>query len=141
LVAGALYPTPVPWLGTAMWLLTVLALLLMPAERPPILWRCKAFIISYALLLLGFRWYLAVVSSATPQQWAAVVGTSGDAQRVIAGNRSLFITIGSWAAWFVLPSAHALYVVQRVAANPMSLVNPAQSAAQIVEAIRTRGGD
>jgi hypothetical protein len=63
LIAGSLFPTPVPQLGTAMWILFVVALFLVPAEQQAILWRSKVGVISYCLLLVGFRiaaaWTLA----------------------------------------------------------------------------------
>lgn len=139
--AALLYPLPVPWLGAGMWFLTVAILWLLPAERAACLWRCKVSILTYTLVLLGFRWYLALVSAVSPQDWAAIIGSSEEARRVIAGNRGLFTTIGTWASWFVLPAAHAAYVVQRVTTNPMSLVNPRQTAAEILDAIRNRSRD
>ena len=141
LLAAMLYPSPVPWLGAVMWLSTAIILWVLPAERAAVLWRCKVSILTYTLVLLGFRWYLAMVTALSPQDWAAILGSSDEARRVIAGNRGLFTTIGMWAAWFVLPAAHAAYIVQRITTNPMSLTNPRQTAADILDAIRNRADD
>ena len=43
--------------------------------------------------------------------------------------------------WFAMPGAYAGYVVQRLTTHAMSLADPRATAAQIVEAIRTRGAD
>jgi hypothetical protein len=117
LAAGALFPSPVPWLGTAMWVTALGLLLCLPAERPTALWRVKVSILIYALTLLGFRWYLAEISQADPYEWAAVIGSVGEAQRIIGQNQGLFLTIGTWIAWFALPVAHVGYVVQRLTTN------------------------
>jgi hypothetical protein len=140
-VAAALFPSPVPWLGAGMWLLFVVLLLLLPAELLQTLWRSKTAILVYALALLGFRWYLGLSAQASPREWAALYGTAGEAQRVIASTRGLFLAIGTWVMWFALPVAYAGYVVQRLTTHSMSLADPRATAAQIVEAIRTRGVD
>lgn len=140
-MAAALFPIPVPWLGAGMWLLFVVLLLLLPAELLQTLWRSKTAILIYALALLGFRWYLGLSAQASPREWAALYGTAGEAQRVIASTRGLFLTVGTWVMWFALPVAYAGYVVQRLTTHSMSLADPRATAAQIVEAIRTRGAD
>ncbi len=137
-VAQALYPNPVPWLGAAMWGLTIVGAALLPAERPALLWRGKTFILSYALALIGFRLYLLLAASATPQEWARLLGTVGEAERIIAGNLGLVTTLGAWATWFVIPFAHALYLAQRLLVNPLSLIDPRATAGEIVAAIRAR---
>ena len=141
IVASSLFPSPVPWLGLAMWALTAVGLYLLPAERVPLLWRCKTFIVVYSLTLFAFRGYLALLGRVTPQAWAAVVGSSAEAQRVLAQNRGLFTTIGFWVTCFALPGAQVVYLVQRLTVHPMSLLGPRMRPADIVEAIRTRGGD
>jgi len=140
-LAAALFPIPVPWLGAAMWLLFVVLLLLLPAEQLQTLWRSKTAILGYTLALLGFRWYLSLSAQASPQEWAALYGTAGEAQRVIASTRGLFLTVGTWVIWFAMPVAYAGYAVQRLTTHSMSLADPRATAAQIVEAIRTRGAD
>jgi len=139
IIAAALYPSPVPWLGLAMWALTLVGLFLLPAERVSLLWRSKTFIVTYALALLAFRAYLALIGSATPQAWAAVVGSSAEAQRVLASNRGLLNTIGFWVSCFALPAAQVVYLVQRLTTHPMSLLGPRQRPAEMVGEIRTRG--
>lgn len=139
--AAALFPVPVPWLGAGMWVLFLILLLLLPAEQLQTLWRSKTAILIYALALLGFRWYMSLSAQASPQEWAALYGTAGEAQRAIASTRGLFATIGTWLVWFAMPVAYAGYVVQRLATHSMSLADPRATAAQIVETIRTRGAD
>ena len=141
IVASSLFPSPVPWLGLAMWALTVAGLALLPAERVSLLWRCKTFILIYSFVLFAFRGYLALLGRVTPEAWAAVVGSSAEAQRVLAQNRGLFTTIGFWVSCFALPGAQAAYLVQRLTVHPMSLLGPRMWPAEILDAIRTRGKD
>ena len=140
-VASSLFPSPVPWLGLLMWVLTVAGLLLLPAERVSLLWRGKTFVGLYSLALLAFRAYLALLGAASPEAWAAVMGSSAEAQRVLASNRGLLTTIGFWVACFALPAAQVVYLVQRLTTHPLSLLGPRMRPADIVQAIRTRGKD
>jgi hypothetical protein len=138
LVAGSLFPTPVPQLGTAMWALFVVGLLLVPAEQTAILWRSKVAILSYCGLLLAFRIGAAWTLAADAREWARVVGTVDEAQRIVGANRSLILTIASYVAWFGVPAGYAVYLFQRVTAHPMSLRNPLARASEIVYQIRYR---
>jgi hypothetical protein len=138
LVAGSLFPTPVPQLGTAMWALFVVGLLLVPAKQAAILWRSKVAILSYCGLLLAFRIGAAWTLAADAREWARVVGTVDEAQRIVGANRSLILTIASYVAWFGVPVGYAVYLFQRVTAHPMSLRNPLARASEIVYQIRYR---
>jgi len=138
LVAGSLFPTPVPQLGTAMWALFVVGLLLVPAEQAALLWRSKVAILSYCGLLLAFRIGAAWTLAADAREWARVVGTVDEAQRIVGANRSLILTIVSYVAWFGVPAGYAVYLFQRVTAHPMSLRNPLSRASEIVYQIRYR---
>jgi len=141
IVASSLFPSPVPWLGLLMWLTTVAGLLLLPAERVSLLWRGKTFVAVYSLALLGFRGYLALLGAASPEAWAVVMGSSAEAQRVLASNRGLLTTIGFWVTCFALPAAQVVYLVQRLTTHPLSLLGPRMRPADIVRAIRTRSQD
>lgn len=138
LVAGSLFPTPVPQLGMAMWVLFVAALVLMPAEQAAILWRSKVALLSYCGVLLAFRILAVWTMAADAREWARVVGTVAEAQRIVGSNRSLLLTIASYVAWFGIPAGYAVYVFQRVTAHPMSLRNPLARAHEIVYQIRHR---
>jgi len=138
--AALLYPQPVPAIGAAMWWGWIGALLFLRGERDAILWRGKGFLLTYALALLGFRLYLSMAARFDPSAWAAVLGSSGEAQRVIAGNLAIFATIGTWLTWFVLPVAHFSYLVQRLLVNPLSLAAPFATAEEWIDALRGRGG-
>lgn len=138
LIAGSLFPTPVPQLGTAMWILFVVALFLVPAEQQAILWRSKVAVLSYCLLLVGFRTAAAWMLAADARDWARIVGTVDEAQRLVGANRSLVLTIASYVAWFGIPVGYAIYVFQRVTTHPMSWRNPRARAYEIVHQIRRR---
>lgn len=136
LVISLSFPTPVPQLGAAMWILFVLALLLMPSEQYNTLWRSKMAILSYCALLVGFRIVAAWTLAADPREWARIIGTVGEAQRVVASGRSIVLSIASYASWFAVPGAYAMYVFQKLMAHPMA--NPLARASEIVWLIRQR---
>lgn len=138
LVVGLAFPTPVPQLGAAMWLLTVLALLLIPAEQVSILWRSKVAILAYCGLLVAFRIVAAWTLAADPREWASIVGTVGEAQRVVASSRGLVLTIASYVSWFAIPAGYVVYLFQKATTHPMSLRNPLARANEIAWQIRQR---
>jgi hypothetical protein len=136
LLVSAFFPTPVPQLGAAMWVLFVLALLVMPTEQYNTLWRSKMAILTYCAVLVAFRIVAAWTLAADPREWAAIVGTVGEAQRVVAGGRSIVLSIASYASWFGVPGAYVMYVFQKMSAN--SLVNPLARAGEVAWLIRQR---
>jgi hypothetical protein len=138
LVVGLAFPTPVPQLGAAMWGLTILALLLMPAEQVSILWRSKVAILSYCGLLVAFRVVAAWTLAADPREWASIVGTMGEAQRVVASSRGLVLTIASYVSWFAIPAGYVVYLFQKATTHPMSLRNPLARASEVAWQIRQR---
>ncbi len=138
LVVGLAFPTPVPQLGAAMWGLTILALLLIPAEQVAILWRSKVAILSYCGLLVAFRVVAAWTLAADPREWAAIIGTVGEAQRVVASSRGLVLTIASYVSWFAIPAGYVVYLFQKATTHPMSLRNPLARASEVAWQIRQR---
>ena len=130
---------PIPVIGTVMWLAMIAGLLIMPQEREAILWRCKSTILIYALAAIGFRLYLWQINALSPEDWARIVGSTGDAQAIIAQNRGMFATVASWFLWFLAPLGYLSLLVQRFTVNPMAMVSPLRSAAEIIRDIRTRG--
>jgi len=138
LVVGLAFPTPVPQLGAVMWGLTALALLLIPAEQVSILWRSKVAILSYCGLLVAFRVVAAWTLAADPREWASIVGTVGEAQRVVASSRGLVLTIASYVSWFAIPAGYVIYLFQKATTHPMSLRNPLAQANEVAWKIRQR---
>jgi len=138
LVGAMLFPNPVPWIGAAMWIAAVMAILTMPDRRIGLMWNTKGLILSYALVLIGFRLLGQQMSSASPQQWATTLGSVGEAQTIIAQNKSLIQTVGIYAVWYGVPFVYFSFLVQTFLANPLSVVSPFSSAADLVRNIRTR---
>lgn len=138
LIAGSLFPTPVPQMGTAMWLLTVLALLVMPTARPEVLWRGKTAILAYAGTLIAFKIVASWALAADPREWAAIVGTVEEAQTIVARSRGILLTIASYVSWFGIPVGYAGYLVQRMTVHPMNLRDPLARAGEILYQIRQR---
>lgn len=138
LTAGLMYAEPIPFLLAGCWGASALALWLLPAEREPLLWRIKGTLLGYALALLGFRLLLAQMQGAAPEDWAAIVGSVGDARDALARTRDVFVSIGMLAVWYLLPLAHLSYLIQRVLINPVSLFHARKNTEDIVAALRRR---
>ncbi|MBU0495534.1 MAG: hypothetical protein KKA73_06820 [Chloroflexi bacterium] len=139
IIAALNYASPVPQIGAGMWSLLVLILILVPAEREATQWRLKTGLILYTLLLLVLRWYLDLMHSVDAREWAAMLGSADEAQRVLAQNRSIVEMLGVFAIWFSGPVGFLAYAAQRLTTMRPSLEAPFQRAEDLVEAIRTRG--
>jgi hypothetical protein len=129
---------PVPWTGAAMWVAGLLAILALTAQRFNLLWYVKAGIAIYALAVIGSRIYLNYTAHLTPEQWAALIGSSENAASVIASTRGNVTTILLWALWLVVPLGYFSMLVQQVFINPMSVVNPLAGAQDLLRALRVR---
>lgn len=129
---------PVPWLGAAMWLAGTLLVLLVRLQEHALLWNMKSGITIYSLAVLGSRLYLAYTAQLSPEQWAALIGTSESAAAVIASTRGNVTTIILWALWLVIPLGYFAMIIQQVLINPMSLVNPLAGASELIQRYRTR---
>jgi hypothetical protein len=129
---------PVPWIGAAMWVAGLAAILALSAQRFNLMWYVKAGIAMYALAIIGSRIYLGYTASLTPEQWAALIGSSESAAAVIANTRSNVTTILLWALWLIVPLGYFSMLVQQIFINPMSMVNPLASAQDMLRALRVR---
>ena len=142
LVAGTTavlrYADPIPFIFAAMWVAAVVALVLLPAEREPILGRVKGLLLLYALALLAFQFFLSQAQSASPEEWAAVVGSVGSARDSLARTRDTFTTIGMLGVWYGIPFAYFSYVAQRLLNNPQSNFHSRKSIEEIVADLRQR---
>lgn len=129
---------PVPWIGAAMWVAGLAAILALSAQRFNLLWYVKAGIAMYSLAVIGSRIYLGYTAGLTPEQWAALIGSSESAAIVIANTRSNVTTILLWALWLIVPLGYFSMLVQQVFINPMSMVNPLAGAQDLLRALRVR---
>ena len=129
---------PVPWIGAAMWLLGSIIVLLVHIQEHTLLWNVKSGITIYSLAVIGSRLYLAYTAQLSPDQWAALIGTSESAASVIANTRGNVTTIILWALWLVIPLGYFAMLLQQLLINPMSLVNPLAGAHELIERYRTR---
>jgi hypothetical protein len=129
----------VPAIGAAMWLASLLALLVMPQQRWSLLWSTKGYLILYSLAVIGFRLYLWQTARLSPQDLALVFGGAEPAARILAQNTGSFATVGSWLVWAILPAGYFALLLQNWLAQPMGVVGPMQGAEEVVRALRTRG--
>ncbi len=131
---------PVPWLGAAMWLVGLVAVLAVPAQRFNLSWMVKTGLMIYALAVIGSRLYLNYTTHLTPEQWASMLGSTKTAAQVLASTRANVNTIALWGLWLVVPLGYFSMLVQQVFMHPMSITNPFQSAEQMLMQLRDRGG-
>jgi hypothetical protein len=137
-----IFPEPVPFLGLAMWASTVLSLWMLPSEREPLLFRCKGFIVTYALLLIAFKIYLSQMHGAPVGEWAQALGQSAsETAEILARNAAIFTFVGMFACWFAIPFAHVSSVVQRLLINPESLFFSRKGMEALIKAYRAREMD
>ena len=129
---------PVPWIGAAMWLFGLVALLVVHTQEPLMLWNVKSGIAIYALAVIGSRLYLAYTAQLSPEQWAALIGSAESAATVISNTRGNVTTIILWALWLVIPLGYFAMLLQQIFLNPMSLVNPLASAHDLLQRYRVR---
>jgi hypothetical protein len=131
---------PVPWIGTAMWVIGAVAVIVMQNQQFNLLWFVKTGIAIYALAVIASRLYLAYTVQLTPEQWAALIGSSQSAAAVINNTRGNMTTIILWALWLVIPLGYFSMLLQQVFLNPVSVINPVGGAQKVLEALRYRGG-
>lgn len=129
---------PVPWIGAAMWVTGLGVALLVRQQETTTLWNIKSGIFIYALAVLGSRLYLASTAQLSPEQWAALIGSTESAAQVIANTRSNVTTIILWALWLVIPLGYFAMLLQQALLNPWSLVNPLANATELIQRYRMR---
>ena len=129
---------PVPWIGAAMWAFGLIVALLVRQQETTTLWNVKSGILIYALAVLGSRLYLAYTAQLSPEQWAALIGSSQSAATVLASTRSSVTTIILWALWLVIPLGYFAMLLQQALLNPWSLANPLAGASELIQRYRTR---
>ncbi len=130
---------PVPWIGAVMWGAGLVVVLALSSQRFNLLWYVKAGIAMYALAVIGSRIYLEYTTQLTPDQWAALIGSSESAASVIASTRGNVTTILLWALWLIVPLGYFSMLVQQIFINPMSVVNPLAGVQDLLRALRVRG--
>lgn len=131
---------PVPWIGTAMWVIGAVAVIVMQNQQFNLLWFVKTGIAIYALAVIASRLYLAYTVQLTPEQWAALIGSSQSAAAVINSTRGNMTTIILWALWLVIPLGYFSMLLQQVFLNPVSVINPVSGVQKVLETLRYRGG-
>jgi hypothetical protein len=131
---------PVPWIGAAMWMAGLLAILAVPAQRFSLLNGVKVGLVTYALAVIISRIYLAYTTRISPEEWAALLGSAETAAQIIASTRANTTTVAIWALWLVVPLGYFSMLAQQAFLNPVSLTNPFATYEQMLISLRDRGG-
>ncbi len=141
LLASGSFGPPVSLIGAILWIMAVLTLLVMPQQRFVFLWVAKAGILVYGGLVLAYRFLLWQSTHLSPSQMADIFGGKTTASAVIAQNTGSFATAGAWVLWVVLPGIYASWLAQNFIAQAAGVVNPFESARDVIIALRSRSNE
>ena len=103
---------PIPWIGAAMWLFGLGAVMVSPAQRFNLLWFVKSGVAVYALAVIGSRLYLNMTQNVSPETWASMVGIAQTAVNVVSNTRGNVTTVIIWALWLVIPLGY--FSIQKI---------------------------
>ena len=138
LVVSVTSQFPIPLLGAGMWLVGLVSILVVSEERFNQLWWVKTGILVYAALVLLLRFGLLALQGTSPADWAAVVGSSADAQVALASTRSNVALIGMLFVFVLYPVGFAAMLLNRFIRNPKPLYNLWLEAGDVLRRLRTR---
>lgn len=129
---------PIPLIGFLMWAIGLVAILVMSEERPNQLWWVKIGVVAYGFLVLGLRLVLFYMKVTDPTAWASFLGSSGDAQTILANTRQNIATIGILFTFILYPLWYAGLLLNRLLRNPKPNFNVFTEAGAVIRRIRTR---
>ena len=129
---------PVPLIGAAMWSVGMLAILAVPEERFNQQWWVKTGMLVYAALVLLLHFGLQTLQGTSPADWAGIIGSSADAQTVLANTRSNVAMIGMLFILVLYPIGFAAMLFNRFIRNPKPLYNIWLEAGDVLKRLRTR---
>lgn len=129
---------PVPLIGTILWIMALAAILFVTEERANMLWWAKVGIIVYAVLVIALRAGLLALEMTDPVAWAGMLGSSGDAQDVIATTRGNIATIGILFEFAIYPLSYAGLLFNRVLRNPKPFFSAWTEFGDVIRRMRTR---
>jgi hypothetical protein len=138
LTASVFSRFPIPLIGAAMWVIGLVAILAVSEERFNVLWWVKTGIFTYAILALLLRFGLQTLEVTSPAAWAAVVGSSEDAQVVLEQTRGNVAMIGMLFVLVLYPVGFAAMLFNRFLRNPKPLYNFWMEAGDVLRRLRTR---
>jgi hypothetical protein len=129
---------PIPLIGAVLWTLAITAILFVTEERFNMLWWAKVGLIVYAVLVVGLRAGLLALQQTDPVAWASMLGSSGDAQDVLATTRGNIATIGVLFEFAIYPLSYAGLLFNRVLRNPKPSFSAWMEFGEVIRRIRTR---
>lgn len=137
-IVSLLSKHPIPAIGAAMWSVGLLGILAVPEERFNQLWWVKTGILVYAALTLLLRFGLQSLQATTAADWAAVIGSSADAQIILERTRSNVAMVGMLFVLALYPVGYAAMLLNRFIRNPKPLYNIWLEAGDVLRRLRTR---
>lgn len=136
-IAALASAAPIPAIGGGMWLSFVAALHFIPQEQDNILFRQKAMIAIYALMVIAFR--LAMSYTPDPDQLLRMMGGEGDAAAVFATVRGSLMPYAMLILWVMYPLGYFGVIAQRFLINRGSLFKAQRDIEGVIGDMRTRG--
>lgn len=136
-IAALVSAAPIPAIGAGMWLSFVAALHFIPQEQDNILFRQKAMIAIYALMVIAFR--LAMSYTPDPNQLLRMMGGEGDAAAVFATVRGSLMPYAMLILWVMYPLGYFGVIAQRFLINRGSLFKAQRDIEGVIGDMRTRG--
>lgn len=129
---------PVPLIGMALWIIALVGIIVVSEERFNQQWWAKIGIVTYAGLVLLLRFGMVALRTVSPADWAAVIGTSEDAQMVLANTRGNVAMIGMMFTFILYPLGYGGLLLNRFFRNPKPLYNILQESGDVLRRLRTR---
>ena len=138
LVVSAISKYPIPAIGAAMWFVGLVSILAVAEERFNQLWWVKTGILVYAVLVLLLHFGLQILQGTSPADWAGILGSSADAQTVLANTHNNVAMIGMLFVLVLYPLGFVAMLFNRFIRNPKPLYNIWLEAGDVIRRLRTR---
>jgi hypothetical protein len=135
-LAAALSAPPIPLIGMAMWLGSLISLRLIPQERENLLFRQKSMIAVYGLLAIALR--LALSYTPDVERMALLLRGRGEAGLLFDSLRDGLLPYVALVMWVMYPLGYFGLIAQRFAVNRGSLLSSG-TPEDVIRALRNRG--
>jgi hypothetical protein len=133
-------PTPIPQIGLAMWMITLVLPLSDPEERDTdLIATLRWFLWIYTVICIAF--FLLLKAQLSPRAaiaWAQLLAQPGGGEAMEASVLSSAVPWATMILWVVYPMAFGFYVAERIKMHRRSRRNPLATIRQRISQLRTR---
>jgi len=141
-MVGLASPSPIPYIGLAMWAGLLVTPLTIPIERDQILSRLRWMLSVYTAAVAGF--FLLMRSELSPQAlaaWSRSLGQPGGGEILEGAVISSITPYAATVLWVIGPLMYFGYIAQRFAVHSKTRVSPWTSVEGRIRQLRGRGED